>query len=301
MQDNRENTDIIEKLLKDKLGQLYGWKMPVISKTVGPYSPEVFLSFEVRHTELIDECKGVLEKFTTPDLATLLHLEFDDQDETRLAWKNLLKSEITELSRHIPNWMLGGFGHSDFEADFEYWGKMAKFELDEALLLSVGIEPRHVGTRVLDAVSQKIDQDRLFPAMEYLAKRRVQFQRHFPDNYGDWYSIRPRNLKSWFDEVSLDVHVDFYAELERRFPKEKVKEENEIEKDISPQERETLLKLIAAMACEQYNFNPELARSSATSSIRDDIETVGLTMDSNTIRKWLKEAMALVPKAYWDK
>lgn len=95
--------------------------------------------------------------------------------------------------------------------------------------------------------------------------------------------------------------MGFYAELERRFPKAKVKEKNEIEKGISPQERETLLKLIGAMACEQYGFDPEAIRNSATSSIGDDIETVGLTMDSNTIRKWLKEAMALVPKEYWDK
>jgi len=54
------------------------------------------------------------------------------------------------------------------------------------------------------------------------------------------------------------------------------------------------------MACEQYNFNPTLTRSSATSSIRDDIETVGLSMDNKTILKWLKEAAALIPNEYWE-
>jgi len=50
----------------------------------------------------------------------------------------------------MPNWMLGGFGHPEYVADFEYWGQMAKFELHEALLLSVGIEPRHVEERDID-------------------------------------------------------------------------------------------------------------------------------------------------------
>ena len=105
MQDNRSNnTDVIEKLLKEKFGNLFDWKLPVTLKTVGPYSPEVFISFDARRTELIDECRTVLEKITTPDLAILFHPKFDDPDGKRSAWDKLLRSEITELSEQGAVW-----------------------------------------------------------------------------------------------------------------------------------------------------------------------------------------------------
>lgn len=291
--------EFIERAMRKKFGDLLEWETPTIQKTVGPFQPDEFdefsnllaetiATFRVKLTEMSGD-----EKIYIPD-----SVEGKRHSE---AWGGFQSDEVVRLRRKRPHWIAGGFGHPNYAADFQYWGQMEKYQLHEALVLSVGVEPKHFGEKTLDEISKKIDQNRLYPALEYLAKRREQFRRKFPTGYNGWLSISPRNLKAWFDEISLDVHVDFYAELERRFPKAKVKEENKIEKDISPQERETLLKLIAAMACEQYNFDPEAVRSSATSSIRDDIETVGLRMDSNTIRKWLKEAMALVPKEYWDK
>ncbi|MEL6934335.1 MAG: hypothetical protein AAFO17_14800 [Pseudomonadota bacterium] len=66
------------------------------------------------------------------------------------------------------------------------------------------------------------------------------------------------------------------------------------------QERETLLKMIAAMACEQYGYDPNVERSESPSRIKDDIEQIGQSMDPKTIRKWLKEASAFVHKDYWS-
>lgn len=295
------NKDVVENLLKEKFGKLYDWKMPVIRKTVGPYSPTVFTSFEARRIELIDACKKVLEKNEPPDLAGPFHPESDNLEMRVIAWENLLGPEITKLSRDTPGWVSGGFGHPDFEADFEYWGQMAEYKLDEALVLSVGVEPRHFGERSLEGMAKRVDQNRLYPALEYLAKRREQFRRKFPTGYSGWLPISPRDLKAWFDEISLDVHVDFYAQLKQRLSIPKAKVTKEPEKNISLQERETLLKLIAAMSCEQYGFDPKKSKNLATSSIQHDIETVGLSMDSNTIRKWVREAAALVAKEYWEK
>ena len=53
------------------------------------------------------------------------------------------------------------------------------------------------------------------------------------------------------------------------------------------------------MACEQYGYNPLAEQSPAVSNIRNDIEQIGASMDAKTIRKWLKEAAALVDPAYW--
>lgn len=66
-------------------------------------------------------------------------------------------------------------------------------------------------------------------------------------------------------------------------------------------EKGSMLKLIAAMACEQYGFDPDARRSQAVPNLRQDLDMVGLPLDDKTIRKWLREACELVPKEYWDK
>jgi len=220
MQDNHiENIDAIENLLKEKFGELYNWTMPVIRKTVGPFSPAVFAAFEARRIELIDACRNVLEENESPDLTDPIQPESDDLEIRTIGWENLLRSEITKLHRDTPGWVSGGFGHPDYEADFEYWGQMARYKLDEALVLSVGVEPRHFSEKSLNEIAKRVDQNRLYPSLEYLAKRREQFRRKFPTGYNGWLQISPKDLKAWFDEISLDVHVDFYAQLEERFPK----------------------------------------------------------------------------------
>jgi len=298
---NEPNSRMLETLLKEKFGELYYWTMPIICKTVGPYTPEVFTRFEARRTDLIERCMQELDFDSVSQLVEPAQVEDEALEQQTLEWGNFLRPEIYALKNQMPNWMSGGFGHPEYAADFEYWGQMAKFQLHEALLLSVGIEPRHVEERDIDFATKNIGQNRLAPAMEYLAKRREQFRRYFPAGYNGWHSIRPKELKAWVDGISLDVHSDFYAQLEQRTASPKAIVKKESEKNISLQERETLLKLIAAMSCEQYGFDPEKSRNPATSSILHDIETVGLTMDSNTIRKWLKEAVALVPNEYWGK
>jgi hypothetical protein len=42
------------------------------------------------------------------------------------------------------------------------------------------------------------------------------------------------------------------------------------------QERDTLLKLVAAMSCEQYGYSPDAQRSAISSIIKDGLESVEL-------------------------
>ena len=217
------NDDVIEKLLNSKFGNLYNWKKPLLRKTVGPYLPEAFDKYDARRIMLIEKCRAFLTKISSADLAILFHSDFDDPEEKRSAWGEFLRLEINNLTRRRPNWIAGGFGHQDFKADFKYWGQMATYTLHEALILSVGVEPKHIGEETLGAFAKRTDQDKIHPAFQYLVKRREQFRRKFPIGYSGWLPISPKHLKAWFDEISLDVHKDFYAELERRCPKPKAK------------------------------------------------------------------------------
>lgn len=60
-------------------------------------------------------------------------------------------------------------------------------------------------------------------------------------------------------------------------------------------ERESLLKLVIGMAVEGYKFNPKAGRSDVTGEITKDLERAGVPLDSDTVRKWVREGADLLP------
>ena len=61
-------------------------------------------------------------------------------------------------------------------------------------------------------------------------------------------------------------------------------------------EKETLLKLVIGMAIQGYAYDPSKKKSSVPSEIQSDLDLLGLSLDQDTIRKWLKEAQRTLPK-----
>jgi hypothetical protein len=61
-------------------------------------------------------------------------------------------------------------------------------------------------------------------------------------------------------------------------------------KDTHPRELQSLLRILAGMAAGRYNFNPKADRTSATKAIVDDIERLGLSIDKDTVLKYLRRA-----------
>jgi len=62
------------------------------------------------------------------------------------------------------------------------------------------------------------------------------------------------------------------------------------ENPIGTRERGTLLKLILGMALEQYGFDPDAAKSPVPKEISDDLQTHGISVSDDTVRRWLKIA-----------
>ena len=61
---------------------------------------------------------------------------------------------------------------------------------------------------------------------------------------------------------------------------------------LGAKERESLLKLVIGMAVRGYKFDPGQARNQA--EICDDILLLGLSIDEDTVRKYLKQASQLL-------
>ena len=68
------------------------------------------------------------------------------------------------------------------------------------------------------------------------------------------------------------------------------------DKLLGTKERESLLKLVGGMAVRGYGFDPTRSRNEATGEIRDDLEALGLGMNDDTVRKYLKQGVELISR-----
>ena len=56
-----------------------------------------------------------------------------------------------------------------------------------------------------------------------------------------------------------------------------------------------MLKLVIGMAVKGYVYDPKAARSDSVAEIVKDLALVGVPLDDDTVRKWLREAAELLP------
>lgn len=67
------------------------------------------------------------------------------------------------------------------------------------------------------------------------------------------------------------------------------------ERALSTRERTSLLTLVIGMAVNGYVYDPAASRSSVASEIASDLHKLGLSLDEDTIRKYLNESKELLP------
>jgi hypothetical protein len=80
------------------------------------------------------------------------------------------------------------------------------------------------------------------------------------------------------------------AELEQA-----AQEAPEKAKPLLTKERQSALKLIIGMAIKGYQYDPAAVRNDATGKISRDIESLGISLDADTVRNWLREAKEALP------
>jgi len=67
------------------------------------------------------------------------------------------------------------------------------------------------------------------------------------------------------------------------------------DKPLGVRERESLLKLVIGMAVEGYRYDARIERSPHVAEIASDLENAGVSLDVDTVRKWLRAAAELLP------
>jgi hypothetical protein len=69
----------------------------------------------------------------------------------------------------------------------------------------------------------------------------------------------------------------------------------------NPRVTTSLLKIVIAMAMEQYAYDPRMKKSDVPSKIVEDAEYWGISIDADTVRKWLKAGADLIDQEHLER
>lgn len=282
---------IRQTLLEAKFGDLLFWEKPTIERTIGPFNPSVFDHFENVRNNLVSQSERTLLSFSPEEVFLLTDVNLDDPQGKRTSWRGFLRDEIKKLQKQKPSWIAGGFGHPEYQADFDYWGKMEQFECHEALILSVGIEPKLFDENRLTDIVKRSKWETQIEPVDYLVKRREQFVRKFP--VSDYGSLRvgPDFLFNWFTEIALDVHPSFLDALRFRVNRNAPTSNATaltVKQKTDRREIDKIAQLFTAMAIDHLGYDPKALRSPAPKEIANLAAEMGLRITDETVRKYLK-------------
>jgi len=157
---------------------------------------------------------------------------------------------------------------------------MAYWSAEEAVALILGKDPKRVNlinlTEYCTRVSPFIQK---FKNLRELINRAIGSE-NLPER------ATPRQFVEWARKIDLEIPDELQKLATYTDTKNK--------EDVSEAERSSMLKIILGMAVSKYKYQGEAARNAATGenkdSIPSDLEKIGLDLDPDTIRRYLKEA-----------
>lgn len=102
-------------------------------------------------------------------------------------------------------------------------------------------------------------------------------------------------------DVELEVPEALLSEAGRRFGwKQKRKPiQSQKTETFDLRERKSMLRLIVGLAMQGYRYDPKALRSSIPKEISDNLDLIGLPLDTDTIRKYLREGQELLPPEFF--
>ena len=163
-------------------------------------------------------------------------------------------------------------------------------------MLSVGLIPTTQGVTSLEKLGQK-DKESCQLLIQLFERKKLIEQSIASDKLGA--NGDPVELVNWFERLEYEFPA-VLVEAVRKFQIVQNAANPKNEKAWE-RERESLLRLVAAMAVRGYRFDPALKRNAVTADVRSDLELLGFSMDDKTILKWLRAATDLIDKEYWNK
>lgn len=220
----------------------------------------------------------------------------------------------------------------DHAADLDHWSKMADWTLDQAIALSFGRAPEkvqwltvqpHVGwspfafqySRVRERALSYVRWNQLYdPVLPTIflawAKRdgfpvdpelirRVEARGNIVADWKDLYE----KIKQERDQLAQALAT---IRRDRDSINARLAEANAAHgaitsnRSLGTRERETALKLIIGMAIHGLGYVPSASKSPIPKEIATKLAELGMPLDPDTVRKWLREAAEVLPEQPTD-
>ncbi len=209
------------------------------------------------------------------------------------------RGEIRNAFDRLKPWYTATLFRTDQLADFDHWGRSEFLSVDEIVWLSVGLEPSADLADRIKPYNKYGNSLELGRVETYMSRHKEIIRRKFdPYDFGD--KPRYQGLHAWIKEVSLDVHPEFLRIIDKErlvdATRPELREEVTGGPDLDGREKNSMLKLIVAMAIDGYRLDPSARRSEIPNEIQGAADRLGLELSSNTIRKYLKQGAELLPE-----
>jgi hypothetical protein len=275
-----------KRLLSLKLRELLTWEKPVLFPTLGPFDPAAFDLFDEHRMKLIVSCVDKLANYTSAEIENILESGGSPTANAH-GWPRFLVDEISSLSRRVPPWHIGGFGHPDHVADFDHWTKMPRFRVSELCALSMGINPGHFSWVQLNDLSSSKNRPHFDKPLEWLLKRFEQLHRRFSHSGRDT-EVMPLEFLQWAERFEFEVHPGFLVPLQKFHPAQPASSPAAKTKKPDKREVDSIAQLFTAMAIDYLGYNPKQARSPATKEIAEFAASLGMKISEDTALKYLR-------------
>ena len=258
-------------------------------------SNKMFDELEVIRNSIIRD----LNALSVEDLQANFSYQGEAATDEWQRWAQKYRTEIRTKYSGLMDWYLLPFEGDTSLADFEYWTKAAYFTLDEALWLSVGLQPTgKFDGKMFGRAGNRKGEDSV---TKFIVRRRELFVREL-----DGYSRRhtANVISEWIHRVELEVHPGFQRMLEKMLTRAVDNTPKSLERAdptataerFENREKASLAKLIVTMAMEYYGYVPTEPRSPTPAELQGHAAKFGIDIDVDTIRKYLKLGASYLPK-----
>ncbi|MEE9376347.1 MAG: hypothetical protein V3V04_08415 [Rhizobiaceae bacterium] len=300
-----DKPELIEAVVKRAFQVPLKFKEPVHVDSPCPIFLTALERFRKELSKAMNEAHSIFQQSNIEALNTLAEGNRIEISRLGDADRKNFRYFISRAEEICPPWFAAGFGVEGYEADYKYWVRVDRWTIDEATALSIGFNP-------ISNIEVPSENSNLYDeAPKYYQKRRRLVAGRFfqKDEFrgivledtiiGD---VTPDDFCCWAMEIDLEVPKKLYnslIEYQKKIVQRAEHSPQEAEKSsLEKRERASLFTLLAGLAIGGYGYNPTSVRSEVPKEIRSDLNKIGLDLSEDTIRKYLREATADLPKDF---
>ncbi len=304
---NRDADSLRKKVLVASGGEEAGWVAPEHPPILGPGFSDELRRLAAHRQEHVAEILNWLNALPDDELLSSFNTYGDAVGAEAKIWQLEIQSRIPKESAEGLQEIAAGLGMPGLMPEHAYWSMAAFFSLEEAAMLSCGLEPapsfEGLKFNVLAPESSA-------SSAELFAKKRYDLIRREFDPDGNDGRVAPAKLFDklfdWIRSSGLEVHPGFMAMLKDRAARDLLPNDtlnttalplptDTKSTKFDAREVKSITMLLAAITIDSYGFDPQANKSPIPKEIEGIAARLGLELTPETIRKYLKMGASFLP------